>query len=154
MRLKDFTEEDLVFVLTGVADKTSFLREIVSRVKSRLEGIDEERLLVRLVEREEEVTTGIGHGVAIPHATVEGLDQTHCVIAQIPEGLDFNALDSSPVHLIFLLISPPSSVGVHLRLLARIARIVSRDKFVYRVATAGSARDIYRLVEEEDGRHV
>ena len=112
--------------------------------------IDEQALLERLTAREEEVTTGIGHGVAIPHATLEGLEHTLCVVAQIPSGIDFLALDASPVHVIFMLLSPPGTAGVHIQLLARIAQLVDSQDFIARMATVSDADAVYEQIIEED----
>ena len=154
MHLKDHISSDLVFIIQGASDKAAFLKGLVARVKERFKDVDDKALFRRLIEREEEISTGIGHGVAIPHATVDNLDESVCIIAQTPEGLDFKSLDSSPVHITFLLLSPPDSTGVHLRLLARIARLVSDEKFILKIATAKDESDLYALIQEEDSRHV
>ncbi len=154
MRLNDYVEEDLVFVIHGPADKQSFLQQLVACVKKKKPTIDEHKLFDKLMEREEQVSTGIGHGVAVPHAVVEGLDRIVCLIALSPEGIEFQALDASPVHVTFLLLSPPGMTGSHLRLLARIARLVCRREFVSRIAKAKDASEVFALTMEEDGRHV
>lgn len=154
MRLVDYTEPGLIFILRGQWEKHSFLQRLVLRVKQQLPEVDHEILLARLIEREEQVTTGIGHGVAIPHATVEGLDHTRCVIVQIPDGIDYESLDASPVRVAFLLLSPPHSTGVHLRLLARIARLVESGQLILDVARASDPEQIFEAVEREDRRHV
>lgn len=154
MRLRDYLSPDLVFVLHGAPGKCAFLERVVDLVHERCPSIDRDLLLAGLLEREEQVTTGIGHGVAIPHTMVPGLDRPRCVTIQTPEGQDYEALDGSPVHLFFMLLSPPGETGTHIRLLARVARLVDSEAFVSRVATAGSAADVLRLTLEEDERHV
>ena len=154
MRLKDYISKDFIFVIHEPADKLSFLKQLVERAKERFAEIDETELLKRLIHREEEVSTGIGNGVAIPHATVESMGKSLCIVAQTPEGLDFESLDSSPVHITFLLLSPPNAVGIYLKLLARIARLVSNEKFVLSMATAKDENELYALIEEEDSLHV
>jgi PTS system nitrogen regulatory IIA component len=154
MHLKDYISRDLVFTIHNAVDKAAFLKDLVGRVKERFEDIDDDTLLTRLIEREEGASTGIGHGVAIPHATVEGLKKTLCIVAQTRQGLDFKSLDSSPVHIIFLLLSPPQATGTHVRLLARIARLVSEDRFILKIANAKDEDELYTLIHEEDNRHV
>lgn len=154
MRLCDYISKDLVFIIDDAGDKPTFLKKVVSLVQERYPALDKDRLLGRLMEREEQVTTGIGHGVAIPHAAVDGLESTLCVVAQVPGGIDFQALDASPVHVIFLLLSPPGSTGTHIRLLARIARLVDEETFVLRMAQAHGAEELYEVVSQEDCRHV
>jgi PTS system nitrogen regulatory IIA component len=154
MRLRDYISRDLTFVIHGPLLKRELLREMVLHVKRCHPEINDRALLARLIAREEEVTTGIGHGVAIPHATLEGLSHPLCVVAQIPEGIDFLALDASPVHVVFMLLSPPSGTGVHIRLLARIARLVDGEDFIARAARASDEEALHRLILEEDSRHV
>ncbi len=154
MRLRDYTDSDLVFVFRDQCDKPAFLQRLVALVKERLPGIDDEALLARLMDREEQVTTGIGRGVAIPHAIVDGLDRTRCVVVQIPDGIDYQSLDAAPVNVAFLLLSPPGVTGVHIRLLARIARLVDRGEFVLTLARAESEDQVYQVLMDEDGRHV
>jgi PTS system nitrogen regulatory IIA component len=154
MRLRDYISRDLTFVIHSPLLKVDCLRELVDHVKQRHAEIDELALLERLIAREEEVTTGIGHGVAIPHATLEGLEHPLCVVAQIPAGIDFLALDASPVHMVFMLLSPPGATGVHIRLLARIARLVDNQDFIARMVTASDAEAVYEQIIEEDERHV
>ena len=152
MRLRDHTNRDLVFVFQGQCEKRPFLHQLVGLVKDRLPGLDDAQLLARLIEREEQVTTGIGHGVAIPHAIVEGLEETCCVVVQIPGGIDYESLDTSPVHVAFLLLSPPGVPGVHIRLLARIARLVDSGGLVRNMARARSEAEVYEVLMAEDAR--
>lgn len=154
MHLKEYISKDLVFFIRDVDEKSAFLANLVGRVKERIDDIDDVALLDRLNAREEEISTGIGHGVAIPHATVDNLDKSLCVIAKTPRGVDFKSLDSSLVHVTFLLLSPPAATGTHLRLLARIARLVSEEKFIARMAAAGDETELMTMILEEDERHV
>lgn len=154
MRLRDHVSRELVFVSQGAPDKRAFLEQVVGLVHDCCAGVAREELLQRLLQREEQVTTGIGHGVAIPHAMVGGLDRPRCVVVQTPQGQDYESLDNTPVHIFFILLSPPGATGTHIRLLARVARLVDRDAFVTRVATAASADEVLQLILEEDERHV
>jgi PTS system nitrogen regulatory IIA component len=154
MHLSDHIHRRLTFVIRDPLDKLGFLQRLVSLVRQQHPPVDAQRLLYRLLEREEQVTTGIGHGVAIPHAEVEGLTDILCVLAQVPGGLDFEALDASPVHLVFMLLSPPRRTGAHIRLLARIARLVDDEQFIVRIAQAADEDELFQLVQQEDQRHV
>ena len=154
MRLKDYISKDFIFIIHEPGDKYSFLKQLVVRAKERFVEIDEAALLKRLIYREGEVSTGIGHGVAIPHATVESIEKSLCIVAQTPEGLDFESLDASLVLITFLLLSPPDAMGSYLKLLARVARLASSEKFVHAMATAKDEDELFALIEEEDSRHV
>lgn len=154
MRLQNYIEKGLIFAGLRPADKLSLLRMLATQVKEQKAEIDQEDLLQRLLKREEQVSTGIGHSVAVPHATVERLPGPVCVLAQIPGGVDFKALDATPVHFVFLLLSPPAGIRDHVKLLARIARLVEREDFIVSLARAKDVEEIYSLIVSEDNRHV
>ena len=154
MKLRDYTKRELVFVFGEQCEKRPFLQRLVRLVKEQLPGIDDVSLLERLYAREEQVTTGIGHGVAIPHAIVDGRGPTRWVVVQVDGGIDYGSLDSAPVHVAFLLLSPPGVTGVHIRLLARIARLVDSGQLVRGVAEAADADEVYRVLMDQDASHV
>ncbi|MBI4881835.1 MAG: PTS sugar transporter subunit IIA [Planctomycetes bacterium] len=154
MRLRDHIDQSLIFVDLRAADKAELLEELVRRASSRFPGIDSADLLRRLSERERQVSTGVGKGIAIPHTAVAGLERTVCLLARVPDGVAFDSIDLAPVRFVFLLLSPPNTIGQHLKLLARISRVVGSDAFVKAVLRAENPREIYDLVVEEDARHV
>ena len=84
------------------------------------------QLLQALLEREQLGSTGIGDNMAIPHAKHKGIEEITTVFARSRKGIDFQSLDRKPVHFIFLLLAPPTSTGLHLKALAKIARLYSR----------------------------
>jgi len=101
-----------------------------------------EAVLRALHEREEQVSTGIGYGVAIPHAYCEQLERPLAVLARSGAGLEFDAPDNAPVHVVILLLVPSSQSQLHLQTLASIAELFSRSGVRKRVREAGSAREI------------
>lgn len=94
-----------------------------------LQAIGEETILRLLTEREEVVSTGIGHGVAIPHARLDGLDDFVVFVFVAPDGVEFGALDRKRVHLFFLVLAPDKAVSDHLKLLAGLARVLNQPVF-------------------------
>ena len=154
LRLADFLQEDLVLWDLPCLDKPSFMKALAARVASRLPSVDERDLLDRLSAREAEQSTGIGGGLALPHAMVHGLEETVLVVGRAREGLDFAALDSEPVDLLFLLLSPPDAQAQHLRLLARLARIFAAAEMVEKLRSATGPKELFRMLLDEDARHV
>ena len=154
MLLKDYINEDLIFANLKPDDKLSLLKMLVEKTVARIPVIDDVELLRKLTEREEEVSTGIGHGVAVPHTTIDGLDKAICLIAQIPEGVEFASIDGTSVHCVFLLLSPPGKIGTHIKLLARIARLVRNKEFIRDISLAESSKKIFELVVLKDDSHV
>jgi PTS system nitrogen regulatory IIA component len=143
LRLADFLRRDLVLWDLPCQDKSALLRALSAEVATRLPGVDGEALLARLIEREEQQSTGVGGGLALPHTVLPGLDETVVVVGRTREGLDFAALDSEPVDVFFLLLSAPDAKTEHLRVLARLAR-----------RSATGPEELFQMLLEEDARHV
>jgi PTS system fructose-specific IIA component/PTS system nitrogen regulatory IIA component len=85
-----------------------------------------EEILAALVEREELGSTGIGHGVAVPHAKCAGVSHMFGAVAEFPAGVDFESLDRKPVRVVYLIISPRNRPAQHLRILESIAQHIRR----------------------------
>ncbi len=154
LRLADYLREDLVFWDLPALDKPAFMTKFVARVATRVPAVDEPALLDRLLAREAQQSTDIGGGLALPHAMVPGLDQTVLVVGRIDEGLDFAALDSQPVDLVFLLLGPPGAATEHLRVLARLARIIDAEETLATLRSADGPEKLFDLLIAEDARHV
>jgi PTS system nitrogen regulatory IIA component len=154
LRLADYLREDLVLWELPSLDKSSFLRSLASEAAARVPAVDEKELLARLLEREEERSTGVGGGLALPHARVSGLERTVLLVGRAREGLDFAAPDGEPVDLFFLLLSPADAKSEHLRLLARVARIFAPEGVLEKLRAAPGPKQLFQLLLEEDARHV
>jgi len=154
LRLGDYLQESLVLWDLPALDKPSFIKDLVARVVAVLPALDEQELLDRLLEREAQQSTGIGGGLALPHAIVGGLEKTALAVVRCRDGLDFSALDSKPVDLLFLLLSPEDARDEHLRLLARLARIVSPEETLAELRRAAGPEELFRMLLEQDARHV
>ena len=153
LRLADYLRDDLVIFDLPQLAKGELMRSLAAEVAARLPNVDEALLLERLNEREEQQSTGIGHGLALPHAMLPGLERTIVVVGRASSGLDFAALDAQPVDLFFLLLSPPEGTRDHLRVLARLARILDDEATLARLRTAADAAELFALLLAEDARH-
>ncbi|RJP24768.1 MAG: helix-turn-helix domain-containing protein [Candidatus Abyssobacteria bacterium SURF_5] len=145
-----YLDEELVFDFTAVREKEGFLQDAVHRICQHCNGASEESILAELLKREKIASTGIGHGIAVPHAYVSGIERLVVAFARIPRGLDFHAIDGEPVHMVLVLAGPRSAKNLHLLLLARIARLVRNRSFCQRVLSAATPReivDIFRNAE-------
>ncbi|MBS3757287.1 MAG: PTS sugar transporter subunit IIA [Desulfobacterales bacterium] len=154
MKLTDYLDQELIYMDFNADNKSALLRKIADRVSERFPEVNRKELYEKLNRREQAGSTGIGRGVAIPHATVDGLPKTVCMLICISKGISFDAVDQLPVRLVFFLVSPPGETGLHIKLLARIARLVKKAEFLDTVATSCNSEEIYRQVAKEDNRHV
>lgn len=139
MMLADFLDADLAVTDVRADSVRGVLRQLVAPLVERGRVESAEPLMDALLERESLQSTGIGSGVAVPHAICEEIAEPCIVLGRCAAGVDFRALDQQPVHLLFLLLSPPDSTSQHIRLLARIARLVRHPELLERVREAGDS---------------
>lgn len=145
-----YLSEELIFDIIGVEGKREFFEAVVSRMANQLNGLQGEILVRQLLERERVASTGIGDGVAVPHTYLPGLDRMVVVLSRVPTGIEFDAIDERPVHLVLLLAGPVLAKNLHLKLLARATRLLSYGNFregVLRANTPAEIVSIFRSAE-------
>ena len=123
MHLTEFLDFDAIKPALPAGNKRSLLSQVANLAGGRL-GIRPAEILATISEREKLGSTGFGQGVAIPHGKVEGLSQIYCLFVRLAEPVRYKAIDSEPVDLVFLLLSPPDAGADHLKALAAISRVV------------------------------
>ncbi|MGH7482875.1 MAG: PTS sugar transporter subunit IIA [Longimicrobiales bacterium] len=151
MRLSDYLEEDLVLIdlqATGAGDAIRALTEPLVR-----RGVvqDADRLGEALLARDA-AHICLGHGVAVPHATLAGLSREIIVLGVAPQGVSYDDPTIEPVRIFFLVLSPPGHANTHIKLLARIARLSRHPEVLERLQGAGSAADLLRELERADAQ--
>lgn len=102
-----------------------------------------------VMERERLGSTGVGHGVAIPHARLEGLDRVRAVFARLDVPLEYEAIDDRPVDLVVLLLAPANAGGDHLKALAQVSRLLRRKEMRARLRSAPNAESLHLLLSED-----
>jgi len=151
--LADALPEDQVFPRLRAADKPGLLREIARRAAAQL-AIPVVEIAVALTAREALGSTGVGGGIAVPHAQLPRMAATACFLAHLERPVDFDAIDGKPVDLLFVLLGPPQARAEHLALLAagtRRLRERSVADALRAATTAAAARAI--LVGPANGGH-
>jgi len=128
------------------------LREMV-RVMAEAGIIkDQATTLERLLERERIQSTAVGSGIAIPHCFTDEIADLVIAVARAKGGIAFDSFDGRPTHVVFLLIGNRQEHGLHLKALARIARLIKSTSFIDRVVAADSVDAMVRAFEEEEAR--
>lgn len=130
MRLTNLLSSDTIVPELKSTDKESVIHEMVDRMYEIKLITNKEAVEKSLLEREKLGSTGIGNHVAIPHAKCDEIDNLVAIFGKSNEGIEFNSLDSKKVHYVFLILAPQSEAGNHLKLLARISRLVKTDGFL------------------------
>ncbi len=130
-------------------NKKQALQEL-ARKASELTGQPERLIFDVLLDRERLGTTGVGHGIAIPHGKLSSLDRVHGVFARLERPIDFDAIDEQPVDLIFLLLAPDQSGADHLKALARVSRLLRDQAVCEKLRGAQSGDAIFALLTQNE----
>ncbi|MEA3328270.1 MAG: PTS sugar transporter subunit IIA [Candidatus Omnitrophota bacterium] len=152
MRIMDFLCPKAVTVDLKAANKQEAVKELVNLLIKAKEIKDKGALVKSLLNREALGSTGIGQGVAIPHAKSDGLRKLVAAFGLSRKGVRFDALDGEPVYIFFLLVAPLDSAGPHLKALARISRVLKDKIFCATLKDARDEKGVLKIIKEEDRR--
>ena len=150
MRLSDILSQNHVIPDLKAKDKKGVLAELVDVIVSSDPTLDKNSLVKVLLERERLGSTGIGDGVAIPHGKFQGLKSPIISFGRSRKGLDFDAMDGEAVFLFFLLVAPEDSASIHLKALARIAKIIKSRSFRNVLMQVPTREEIYQTIIQND----
>ena len=152
MKLLDIVSPGGVVDDLRAETKEGILREMSEVAATSVPSLSVQSLTSILLDRESLGSTGIGDGVAIPHGKVPGLTRLVAVFGRSRAGVQFHSLDGKPAHLIFLVMAPEQSAGMHLKALARISRLLKDARVRRSLLDARDADDLRRILKEEDDR--
>lgn len=154
MRLKDFLHHDFVLLRLEAADVEGVVAE-VSRKAGDVGAGDADAVREKLLERERLHPTVMGSGLAIPHATVPGLSAPVIGVALTGGApVRFGSAEQGDVRLFFILLSPPGHEREHVKLLARICRLVRHEGFIESLESAQEPSQVIEIIEAVDAQHV
>lgn len=153
VRISKLLQENFVIDDIKATDKDGVLREFAGLLKASGTIHSEEEIIRVLAERESLGSTGIGDGVAIPHGKVRNLRDAVIAFGRSRKGVDFDTMDGKPAYLFFLLLSPEDRPGDHLKILARISRILKNPGFREKLRSAPQGQELQRMILEEDGKY-
>jgi PTS system nitrogen regulatory IIA component len=152
MKISDILKQDYIIADFTANGKEDALNGISLFLEHKGIIQDHDKLLQALLDREKLGSTGIGDNMAIPHAKCEGIEQIITVFARSRTGIEFQSLDRKPVHFIFLLLAPPASTGLHLKALAKIARLFKNASLRENILKVEDHDAINTLMIEEDSK--
>jgi PTS system nitrogen regulatory IIA component len=135
MDLCDLLAQDGIIASLQATSKKHALQELAS-IASERTGLDAREIFNTLLQRERLGSTGLGHGIAIPHVKLASLKRIFCLFARLDEPVDYESHDSEPVDLIFLLLAPEHASGDHLKALASISRVVRLPSVIEELRSA------------------
>ncbi|MCD4691201.1 PTS sugar transporter subunit IIA [bacterium] len=133
--------------------KEELFQEMTKLLKRNpaLDAVDESTVLKALNEREKTATTGVGREVGIPHGKIMGLTQIVGAIGVAKRGIEYGSVDGQPVKFVVAMLAPPEQSQNYLRILAKVARLLSDPSFTETLVTASSPNDIYSRIAEMEG---
>lgn len=149
MKICEVLHKEAILADLKARNKKGILEELVGPVAD-IADVPQEDLVKVLLDRERLGSTGIGGGIGIPHGKMKDLDSLVLGFGLSRRGVDFESLDGKPAHIFFLLVTPENSTGLHLKLLARISRILKNEPFKDRLLDASDRDEILSIIKEED----
>ncbi|MCX7816500.1 MAG: PTS sugar transporter subunit IIA [Syntrophales bacterium] len=150
MEIAEMLDRKCILDDMKAATKREVLYELSETLLSIAPDLDIDEVVNVLLEREKLGSTGIGDGIAIPHGKLSRLDRILLAFGRSKQGVDFNAMDGRPVRLFFLLLAPENSVGLHLKVLAKLSRMLKDESFRKELLSAPGSGDIYSIIKARD----
>lgn len=148
MKICDILAKESI-VPNVTADSKKQILEKLAEIAAPKTGIDQNVILDALTERERLGTTGVGHGVALPHTRLIGLDKIFCAFIKT-NPVDFESIDGKMVDLVFVLLVPEEAGADHLKALSRLSRLLRDDEIALQLRKATSATDLYNIIMQND----
>ena len=156
MHLSEMLRPETVSVSLQAEDKPGVISELIDLIERAWPGLDRGAISRAVFAREELISTGIGNGIAIPHAKVEGVPAMLFSVGLKKGGLDFRALDDQPATIFFMVIAPksPEATELHLQVMARISRILKNQGFCESLFACSGPEELIERIAQEEGRFV
>ncbi len=150
LKVLDFLDPAAVIVDLSATTKKGVLEELVAALAKSGKVKDAKTTVDILLEREKLGSTGIGQGIAIPHAKTDQTQQVTAAFGLSRRGVQFDALDGEPVYIFFLLVAPPDAAGMHLKALARISRLLKDKFFRQSLRDVKESSEVLKIIRDED----
>ena len=150
MRIRDILDESVVRVPLESSEKEECFEEMVDLLVRAGQVQDRAGALQAIRNREAQGSTGIGHGIGVPHAKHASMQKLTIALGVSPDGIEFEAIDDKPVHVVFLLLARVSEPGAHVQALAQIVRLVQTPGFCRALIAATTPAQVLALIDQEE----
>lgn len=150
MRITDLLDKNSICLDASPADKTEALNQIVSLMGKSGKINDIEAYRKQVFLREEESTTGIGEGIAIPHGKCDAVTKPGLAAMVVKDGVDFDSLDGEPVTLLFLIAAPNTEDNVHLDVLSKLSVLMMDEDFSESLRNAKTVDEFLNIIDKAD----
>lgn len=150
MRITDLLAAESVCLNGSASDKADVLNQMVDLMAKSGKVSDREIYLNAVFAREEEGTTGVGDGIAIPHGRCSGVSRPGLAAMVLPAGVDYQALDDEPVHLIFLIAAPEGAGSVHIDILSKLSTMLMDEQFAEDLKAAKTVDAFLKVIDDAE----
>jgi len=150
MKLSDLLSEEYILLGLDIDTKDGVIEKMLSLVSSHPDLVNKEKLRDDVLKREEEMSTGIGKNIALPHAKTDAVSKPVLAFALLKDEVEFDAIDNQPVRFIFLLATPEQMLAQHLKLLSRISRVASKEEIRNMLLDAKDPAQVLSVFTEEE----
>jgi mannitol/fructose-specific phosphotransferase system IIA component (Ntr-type) len=147
MRIRDLLNDDNVVVSLNGRKKSAVISSMLDLLADNPDVVDPAGVKSAVLAREELMSTGVGKGLALPHAKTTGVQKTIAALAVTSRPIEFDAADGEPVRIVFLLVGPPDAKSNHVRILSRISRLMNREEVRSGVLACESPRELLDLID-------
>ncbi len=148
MNIGEFLDRPAISERVSATDKRKALA-VIAEIAARNFSLDAGDVLDALIEREAAGSTGVGHGVAVPHARLPGLERMRGVFVRLEHPIEFGSVDDKPVDLLFALFAPKNAGAEHLRALARVSRLLRRNDLRQQLRQARTIDALHALLVQD-----
>lgn len=150
MELADFLTKEQVVTDLKATDRWEAIEELIDLLvaNGQVDSVHREAVVSVVKKRETSMSTGIGFGIGIPHASTDLIDNVTGAFGRSRSGVDFDALDNQPVNLVMLFLVPQGQFQKHLHTLAKIAKVLHKKEFRKSLEEAGDAAEMYRIIRD------
>jgi len=150
MKLTDLLNESFIIPELTSDTKEGAINELINLFSGDSRVKDLEKVRQAVFDREKIMSTGVGKGFAIPHGKTDSVTDILCAFGKTSSPIDYQSLDAQPVHLIFLLIGKDNLVSLHIKLLSRISRMMTKDSLREKLSAAKTKDEIMHIFKEEE----
>lgn len=148
MKISDILSVSSISLNNVFEEKEDLLNYLVELANNSNKIIDVEQVRNAVFEREDVMSTGVGKGIAIPHAKTESINSTVAALVTLEEGIDYKSLDKKPVNIAILLLSEPVNIGNHLRMLSQISKLLNNESLRERIIDSKSNEQVIEIINK------
>ena len=152
MRIRDLLAPESIMLQGVASDKTDVLNQMVELMAKSGKIADVDTYRKGVFAREEEGTTGVGEGIAIPHCKSSAVKAPGLAAMVVPDGVEFDALDGAPVHILFLIAAPDTKDNVHLDVLSKLSTLLMDERFTQNLIHASSVDEFLAIIDRAESK--